>query len=224
MLKYPCPSHHSPLRVPLGKPRMRPQRGAVLITSLIFLIVLTLIALVASQSTVLETRMSTNTIIKSHATEASETLRTGTNDLLETHLYHRGWPPAVTGGDLANALFSIPDGITVSNVANWGMGNGAAELLFTNATWVQDMTLSIDGNGDGDFNDGVDQSANLFVYKTVTVNSPGSATAMVSGYEGVGKSSAGGGALMFFDLRSIGTSTGNAATVTGSNYRYVIRK
>jgi len=223
MLKYQCPSHNSPLMVALGKQCMRPQRGAILVTSLVFLIVLTLIALVASQSTVLETRMSTNTIIKSRATESSETLRTGTNDLLETHFYNRGWP-AGAGGALDNALFSIPAGITVSNVDNWGMGNGAGELLYNNGTWVQDMLLSIDGNVDGDFDDDVDQSATLFVYKTVTVNSPGSATAMVSGYEGVGKSSAGGGALMFFDLRSIGASAGNASTVTGSNYRYVIRK
>jgi hypothetical protein len=46
---------------------------------------------------------------------------------------------------------------------------------------------------------------------------------MVAGYEGLGKSSASGGALMFFDLRSVGASAANSSGVTGSNYRYVIR-
>lgn len=207
---------------PVRQTTMR-QHGAVLITSLMFMVVLTLIALVASQSTVLEARMSTNTIIKARATESSEALRVGANDLLDGHLYNRGWPVMYSGGTLDNSLFSIPTGIAVSNTNNWGTGNTNTEDLYDASTWVQDMTLNVDGNADSDLNDDVDQNASLFVFKTVTVNSPGSATAMVAGYEGLGKSSASGGALIFFDLRSTGVSAGNATTVTGSNYRYVVR-
>lgn len=199
------------------------QCGAVLITSLMFLVVLTLVALVASQSTVLEARMSTNTIIKGRATESSEALRVGANDLLDGHMYNRGWPSSFTGGLLSPTLFSIPVGLTVTSVTDWGTANTVGEDLYNTATWTQDMTLQIDGNSDSDYNDDVDQNANLFVFRTVTTNSPGSATAMVAGYEGLGKSSAGGGALVFFDLRSVGASAGNSSTVTGSNYRYVIR-
>lgn len=202
---------------------VKKQSGAVLITSLMFLVVLTLVALVANQSTVLEARMSSNTIVKGRATESSEALRVGANDLLDGHLYNRGWPIMYTGGTLDNSLFSIPSGITVSNTSNWSTGNDANENLYNTSTWTQDMTLSVDGNSDGDFDDDVDQSANLFVFKTVTTNSPGSATAMVAGYEGLGKSSASGGALIFFDLRSVGASAGSSSTVTGSNYRYVVR-
>lgn len=199
------------------------QSGAVLITSLMFLVVLTLVALVASQSTVLEARMSTNTIIKGRATESSEALRMGANDLIDGHLYNRGWPLLYTGGTLDNSLFSIPVGITVTNIVDWGTGNDAGEDLFDASTWTQDMTLRVDGNTDSDYNDDVDQKADMYVFKTVTVNSPGSATAMVAGYEGLGKSSAAGGALIYFDLRSVGASAGSASTVTGSNYRYVVR-
>ena len=63
----------------LYRPLPASQRGAVLITSLIFLVMLTIVAVVANQSTVLETRMSTNTIVKARAVEASEALRMVSN-------------------------------------------------------------------------------------------------------------------------------------------------
>ena len=198
------------------------QRGAVLITSLIFLVMLTIVAVVANQSTVLEARMSTNAIVKTRAVEASEALRMASNDLLDGHLYYRGWPQAL-GGNLNNSLFDMPTGLILNTTANWGVGNDPGESLFNPATWVNDMSLQIDGNGDGDRVDEVDQQADLYAYKTVVVNASGSATAMVAGYEGLGKSSASGGALMFFDLRSVGTSAANSSGVTGSNYRYVVR-
>lgn len=198
------------------------QAGVVLITSLIFLMVLTLIALVANQSTVMETRMGTNAVVKKRAVESSEALRTGTDDLLDAHLFHRGWP-TVFGGGLGNGLFNIPSGISTNNINNWGQGNSTGENLFNASTWVNDISLRIDGNSDGDYADDIDQQADLYVYKTVVVNASGSATAMVAGYEGLGKSSASGGARIYFDLRSVGASAGNASGTTGSNYRYVIR-
>ncbi len=203
------------------------QQGAVLITSLIFLVMLTIVAVVANQSTVLETRMSTNSIVKARAVEASEALRIASNGLIDTHLYYRGWPTAltgVTGGiTVADDYFDIPSGVAVNKASNWGLGNEATENLFDPATWVNDMSLRIDGNGDADYVDDLDQQADLYVYKNAVTNSTGSATAMVAGYEGLGKSSASGGALMFFDLRSVGASAANSSGVTGSNYRYVIR-
>lgn len=201
----------------------RHQRGAVLITSLMFMVVLTLVALMANQSTVLEARMSTNTIVKQRATESSEALRTGINDLLDGHLYNHGLWPISLGGTEPDSLFSVPAGITLGNTNDWGTGNGAGENLYDQTTWVQDASLRVDGNGDSDYVDDQDQSADLMVFKTVTTNATGSATAMVSGYEGLGKSSASGGAMIFFDLRSVGSSAGSSSTVTGSNYRYLVR-
>jgi hypothetical protein len=198
------------------------QRGAVLITSLIFLVMLTIAAVMANQSTVLETRMSTNAIVKARAVEASEALRVASNELVDTHLFYRGWPQLL-GGTLNNSLFDMPTGLVLNTTSNWGTGNDPAENLFNPATWVNDMSLRIDGNADGDRADDVDQDADLYAFKTVVVNATGSATAMVAGYEGLGKASASGGALMFFDLRSVGSSAGNASGVTGSNYRYVVR-
>jgi hypothetical protein len=202
---------------------MTQQRGAVLVTSLIFLVVLTVIALVANQSSVLEVRMSSNSIAKGRATESSETLRTASNELIDAHLFYRGWPTSVGGNLGYTDQFYFSTGVDLANTNDWGAQNSTGEDLFTPSTWVKDMSLRIDGNSDGDYTDDVDQDADLYVYKTVVVNSTGSATAMVAGYEGLGKSSASGGALIFFDLRSVGTSAGNASSTTGSNYRYVVR-
>ncbi len=223
MFNHKNPLRRTSFKIQNGLQIRSQQQGAVLITSLMFLVVLTLVALVANQSTVLEARMSSNSIIKGRATESSEALRVGANDLLDGHLYNRGWPVMFTGGTLDNSLFSIPVGITVNNTNNWSTGNNVGENLYDTTTWTQDMALSVDGNSDADFDDDVDQSADLYVFKTVTVNSPGSATAMVAGYEGLGKSSASGGAMIFFDLRSTGSSAGSSSTVTGSNYRYIVR-
>ena len=207
------PSSHSP--------SLHKQRGVVLFTALMFMVVLTLIALVASQSTVLESRMSNNTIVKARAGESSEALRMGAHDMFDAHLYNRGWPTPV--GALDPSLFDIPPGITLSNALDWGTANGNTEDFFDADTWTLDMALQVDGNTDGDYTDGEDQNASLTVFKTVTTNATGSATAMVAGYEGLGKASASGGALNFFELRSTGRSAGSASTVTSSNFRYVVR-
>ena len=205
------------------KPVHSHQQGAVLVTALIFLVMLTVAAVVANQSTVLETRMSTNAIVKARAVEASEALRMASNELIDAHMYYRGWPQSA-GGTLNNALFDVPVGVTVPPpLRNWGTDNGQDEDLFDPSTWDLDLTLRVDGNGDGDRVDDVDQEADFFAYKTVVLNSAGSATAMVAGYEGLGKSSASGGALIYFDLRSTGVSAANASGLTGSNYRYVVR-
>lgn len=206
----------------LRSPLLHKQRGVVLFTALMFMVVLTLIALVASQSTVLESRMSNNTIVKSRAGESSEALRMGAHDMFDAHLYNRGWP-IDSGGALDNELFFVPPGITLSNTGDWGVENDNTEDFFDATSWTMDMTLQVDGNADGDHIDDVDQNAELNVFKTVTTNATGSATAMVSGYEGLGKASASGGALNFYELRSVGKSAGSSATITGSNFRYVVR-
>lgn len=206
----------------MHKPSPHEQRGVVLFTALMFMVVLTLIALVASQSTVTESRMSGNVIVKSRAAESLEALRMGAHDMFDAHLYNRGWP-IISGGTLDNGLFFIPPGISLNNTDDWGTDNGASEDFFDPTTWTLDMTLQVDGNTDGDYVDGVDQNAQLTVFKTVTTNATGSATAMVAGYEGLGKASASGGALNFYELRSDGRSAGNASTITGSNFRYVVR-
>ena len=205
------------------------QSGMVLVIGLIFLLVLTLVAVVATQSTTMEERMSANDTFKARATESSESLRTAADNILDTTMFnHGGWPTTVNdgthaAGTLNTALFTIPNGVSITWASNWGTGNEAGETVFTPSTLQRDMSLRVDGDNDGNFTGPLDQSADLYVYKTIVTLAPGSSTAMVAGYEGTGKSTASGGAFTFFDMRSVGTSASNANAITYSNYRYVVR-
>lgn len=207
---------------------LKHQAGMVLVTGLIFLLVLTLVAVVATQSTTMEERMSANDVFKARAMESSESLRTSANDLLDTTMFnHGGWPTTVndgthSAGTLNTALFTIPSGVAITWATNWGIANESTENIFTPSTLQRDMTLRVDSDGDGNYTGPLDQYADLYVYKTIVTLAPGSSTAMVAGYEGTGKSSAVGGAFTFFDMRSVG-APGSARAITYSNYRYVER-
>jgi len=93
----------------------RAEGGFALVTSLVFLVVLTMVAAVAIRSSGLELKMSTNLSQRSATFETSELGRLmisggGTNGapqtggLLDAHVYNRGWPVSANG-DVANDQF-----------------------------------------------------------------------------------------------------------------------
>ena len=207
------------------------QRGYILVTSLIFMLVLTLIAITAMDMTTMDMRMSNNSVLKARSLESSEGLRNIGGELLDAHAYNRGWPVSI-GGSVQNDVFNttIPNGLTIADVDNKLYdGNDTStdgtnpESIFTPGTLVTDMTYQHDANGDSDYIDDEDTDANMSVYKVATVTIPGSGTCQVCGYEGTGKSAAAGGVMIFFDLRSSGASAGSANTVTVAEYRHVVR-
>ena len=197
----------------------RTQHGYVLITSLIFLTVLTLVAVVSSQSTSFEYQMSSNLVLKERAFQSSETGRTGLGSVMDAHVFERDWDSAI----------SMPAGLTVLDKDSSGasdmlfINNEAGEDLYNDSTLVSDADYKIDGNGDGDFDDGGDVNATVVAYKTRSVAAKGAGTAMVAGYEGIGKGVAGGGFNVYFELRSRGQSSLGAQAQTASEYRVVVR-
>ena len=195
------------------------QRGYVLITSLIFLTVLTLVAVVSSRSTTFEYQMSSNLVLKDRAFQSSETGRAGMAGILDAHIFEREW----------NDSIKIPSGLTVLDKDTSGgpdmlfLSNNAGEDLYNADTLVTDAQYKIDANSDGDFDDGGDVNADIDVYKTKSVAARGTGTAMVAGYEGLGKGMAGGGFHVYFELRSKGKSIVGAQSQTASEYRVVVR-
>lgn len=206
------------------------QGGYVLITSLIFMLVLTLVAVTAMDMTTMDLRMSNNASLKARSLEASEGLRTVGGELLDAHAYHRGWPASVNGS-IANDVFNtpIPSGLSIASLSNKLYdGNdtdadGNPESVFTPATLITDLTYQKDANDDGDYSDDEDTDAAMSVYRVGKISLPGSGTCQVCGYEGTGKSAAAGGVALFFDLRSTGSSAGSANTVTVAEYRHIVR-
>lgn len=208
------------------------QSGYVLATSLVFLIVLSVVAITAMRSTTLELRMSANAAFKTRALNASEGVRTLTSEVVDAHIYNRGWPAAI-GGPVPDFLFAlnIPTGLTVldkdTNSAPddlWDT-NGAGEDLLVHSSLAADMQYRLDGDNSGSatVNDDMDIVADLMVYRTVTKLAAGSGTEMISGYSTLGRGSAAGGGYAYYELRSLGQAPASAQAVTASDFRHLIR-
>ncbi|MGD8378371.1 MAG: PilX N-terminal domain-containing pilus assembly protein [Gammaproteobacteria bacterium] len=201
-----------------------PQSGYVLVTALIFLLVLTLVAVIATKNTSLELRMSRNFTNHVRSFETSEGTRLAINDLVDAHVYNRGWPTTVTGGTIDPATFAspIPPGLTILDKDGDGVPddlyikNDAGENVLDPGTLDTDMTYSRTVNGET-------MTSKLSVFKLGTSNNPGSSTAMISGYEGTGKATAGSGGAVYFQLRSVAEGLDGAIAVTASVYRHVVR-
>lgn len=193
------------------------QSGMVLVICLIMLLVLTLVAAVAMRTTTVDLQMTTNTMLKARAFQGAESGRVVSTGVISDHVYHRGWP----GNISATSNFTLPDDLTLtdSNSELWVSNNADLGDMSAGA---EDMTYMVDGNGDGDYDDQEDINSRIYVTKLATVAAPGSSTNQVSGYEGLGAGAAGGGAYIFFDVRSRGSAPGNARDITGVDYRHVV--
>jgi Tfp pilus assembly protein PilX len=182
---------------------MRTQSGAVLITALMFLTVLTLIGVVSMQTTSLDYRMSSNAVFKDRAMTASENARTAVASVIDDHLFERGWTSVV-----------MPTGVVVVDAAKQlYVLNDAGESLASTGSLTVDLTHTSDANS----------SADVMVYKTQTKLAAGAGVAMISGYEGLGKAAASGGANVYFELRSRGKSTHSAQATTATEYRAILK-
>ena len=97
------------MRRPPSSFRPHRQHGFVLVTALIFLVVLTLIGVVATKNTTLGLKMSKNFLEKTQTFEAAETARVKIDDLVDSATYNRGWPSSM-GGTVADADFDTGNG------------------------------------------------------------------------------------------------------------------
>jgi type II secretory pathway pseudopilin PulG len=178
-----------------------PQRGFVLITALVFLTLVSLLALTAMRDTALEQEVAKNMALKSNTLDASEAGRDALTEVFDAHAFYRGWPPAV-GGTLAPGLFTVDAGLTILRDHD---ADGRPDRLYEHkpaalASGVDDLS-----HPDAVYDPANAQArvrAQVFVFRNLAQNAPGAAAAMVAGYEGTGKGSAGSGGRIFFDLRS----------------------
>ncbi|WP_022975107.1 PilX N-terminal domain-containing pilus assembly protein [Nevskia ramosa] len=211
------------------KPRSQPSRGYALVTAIVFLVLLTLVALAAIRGTGLEVKSGSNSALRAEAFEASETARTQVGSLIERLCRNGGWPAAI-GGQVPNAEFTaaLPAGITINNrdgangPDNWCI-EPDSELVFdprtmdTDAVYSRDLrsTLGVQINGE------------VAVRRLYTSTGSGAGQAQAAGYSSAGIGVAGGGGQTFFYVRSRGTERGDgaeASTDTAAVYRYVIRR
>ncbi len=209
------------------------QRGAALLTGLIFLTLLSIVAAVVMENTRLDLKMSANYAQKEQSFEISEGARMLTGRALDEHVYNRGWPDTQAGGTIPAGEFQayIPTDMTILDKDNDGaadihfINNSDAGLLLTPQYLDSDVRRClVDANGDGDCDDINDVGAGVSIYRTRVSPAVGSGTAQVAGYEGIGVGTAGRGSFMWFELRSLGKAPGHARSVTVAEYRHVIRR
>lgn len=171
--------------------------------------------------------MSANDLLDAQAFEASETPRLLTSDLLDVHTFNRGWPVSL-GGAVPNAQFdySVPTGLNLGDADSNGRPDnlyvGNSESGFAPTALDEDASYKRKVTPTGQTSLSI--NASLSVYKLRTDIASGAGSAMVQGYEGLGKSSAAAGGNIFFDVRSVGSdASGEAVASTAATYRHVIR-
>ncbi|MER3547447.1 MAG: hypothetical protein C4338_07520 [Rhodanobacteraceae bacterium] len=220
------------------------QRGIALFVGLVFLIVLSLVAVIAMQSTFLEMRMVTNVARQSEAFQISESTRSVLTAPPATSLFAQsfaqgGWPVS-WGGSVPDNDFSAignckspwTDATNCAMVLKFKSAlipgaDGTPKLLYgtfdsPGADGKTPETTTNPSNWVTDatlyFADpnvgGGKLSGALSVVPDGSGNNPGSGTAQAAGYRGLGVAAAAGGASRYFQIRSVGLSPSD-----GSNGR-----
>ena len=201
------------------------QQGVALIVALILLMVLTMVAVISMRTTTLDFKMASNQTMMKRTFQVSESARARIHDVLDSHVFYRGWPVAIGGTVAASTGFTIPAEIQVDD------DPGLQELYIANNAdhWDRrpaavDMRLLQDGDNppDGQFDSANDMQADIFVSRITAVAAPGSDTSQVTGYEGLGAGAAGAGSHLYFRLIGDAVGTGASQSVTEAHYRYVI--
>lgn len=218
----------------------RGQRGIALFVGLVFLLVLSIVAIMAMRGTLTEMKMSTNVARHEAAFEASEALRSVPVGLFDQHVFERGWPASFKGSvpdsdftystDLAPDLLAkakdalqhdCKDALALFYGPLQPDCNGKPqETLYDPTTWHPDMVIAICDKFTASCSANV--SASVAVVPDGTVLSAGAGGAQSAGYRGLGIGSAAGGAEMFFEIRSTATAPGNGVATTHTQYHQKI--
>ncbi len=205
-------------------------RGYALITSLVFLAILTMVGLFTLRNTALETMMSANNNKNAQAFEAAEATRRMVSQMIEPHIRNRGWPQSV-GGMIDDDRFGVamPTGIVlIKNPNSTGPRHWYDDVPRTSSNFNPLDLSKVDARYSHDLLEDETSGFNLQGITAVRILrtdvESGSNNAMSSGYEGLGKGSANGGASMFLYVVAQGLDPRSQATShTAAVYRYVVR-
>jgi Tfp pilus assembly protein PilX len=226
---------------------IRPQRGVALFVGLVFLVMLSLLALVVMKGTLLEMQMTTATARHEQAFEASEAMRPIPEAVLADHIFNRGWPVA-WGGAVPNALFDLNS--TYANRLQWvtlmnpntttGKGlrtlcGGTALVSFylpvgpcvgqtdaynyTPSLWNNTVLMDVCNDGTTSCTSDKKISGAIAVIRDGVTLNKGSGAAMSQGYASVGVGTAKGGSALLLQVRSNATVPGNGNAVTIAQYK-----
>ena len=216
------------------------QQGYVLITSIIFLVLLTMVALVALKNSGLEARMSANSAYHSQSFEASEISRRLVNTLVDTNVFNRGWPATAAGGSVNDSEFDSTSlglltkpyttcGTTTAPNAygfclyplagtpnNWYFSNTECSGAYPCSKFPKNLDADAQyrvplTTGSSSSGGGVQYiAATASIFKLNAALAPGSGAQMNAGYLGAGHGTPGNGSYLYFFINSHGVDLGGA--------------
>jgi len=220
----------------------RREKGVALFVGLVFLVILSLVALVAMRGTLLDMRMTTATARHEQTFEASEAAREIPELMIKSHVAARGWPKS-WGGNISDAMFDL-NTVFANRLAwknllnpNTTAGNGlqispctgalvsfiaavtcplrTAAYNYTPSSWEAAAIFTTCGNGST--GSGTSCPASQQITSTVSIIRDG--VSIIKGnasgiglYGGVGVSAANGGSKLQLQVRSESKGLGGDAT------------
>jgi Tfp pilus assembly protein PilX len=225
--------------------RMRHQRGAALMVGLIFLVMLSLVAIIAMRGTLLEMNLVNATAKHEQAFETSEAARAVPLALFDQHVFYRGWPTtwggaiAITDFNPAVTFANTPLWLTKMDPANGGLQTkcGSPMNFYTDPTcvtrtagyyydpslWDTDVVLTTCTTTSDTCTTDQQAVTKIAIVKDGSVVSAGAGGAQAQGYSSKGVGSATGGGSMIFQIKSASVVPGGGTATTITQYNQVIK-
>ena len=227
------------------------QRGIALFIGVVFLLLLSIVALIAMRGTLLQMRTTTATARHEQAFEASEAMRAIPEAVLNDHVFNRGWPQS-WGGTVPDSLFDL--NTTFANRQGWismlnpttssGKGlqtycSGSSLVIFymavscsthstsynyTPSSWDNAVVLNVCSGGAPGAGCSTSNQINsaISVVRDGVMPNSGAGGAQAQGYASPGIGAATGGAALLLQIRSDAKVAGNGEAVTIAEYKQVI--
>jgi len=177
------------------------ERGMVLISALLLLLIVSFMAVGMSTDTSMDVRIAGYEKFKAVSFGNAESALNAGSEVLEDNIYDAGWTPPLPI-DYPNLDVQYNGTIKIINDENFYMNSnlGASPLQF--------MTMT------GDIEAGV------VTQRLLSKLAEGGATQMAAGYEMLGKGAAGGGVHVLYNFEATGTGADQALTDLGMHFRH----
>lgn len=210
-----------------GKTLLKNNDGSVLVLSMLTLVMLSLIGISATNMSSVEMLISGNDKFKKISFHSADAGVEAGVELLEQNIELRDFDAAFQA---ANPTITVTTPTIYNNAPTGGNDAPSAASndiqILAGEPWTDD-----DGDGIADAGEWVDTNANgnwdpggdtvfLRIYG-VSGLLDGSGLQMIAGYEGKGKSAAGGGAVANYNVRSLATGTQNSQTRVWMRWQHV---
>lgn len=196
----------------MSKLSKKNQSGFVLIVGLVFILIIAVITVSSMQSSNLDYKISTNSVLKDVAFQSSETGRIAGGEAISHFAFYDAWTGYSDAGFQADELTNydpVSDSLSTISI------NGVEQ----NENPLDTNQLNVDLNYERSGTNIETIVSDINVIKAPAVLNNGAGLQQLAGYDGLGKGLGDGGTTIIFEIRS--TSTFGARAVTATEYKVI---